>query len=277
MSNTCYLHTDSEAYVVCTRCDRNICPDCMISAPVGFQCPQCVAGANANVVKPKTRFGGSLNTVPVVSKWIIIACVGIFLFSILFGGVNSFASAFGMVPLAIAQGEWWRLITATFLHGGILHLAFNMYALYWLGPQLERLLGSVRFAAIYFLSALGGSVASYWFSPINTVSVGASGAIFGLMAAMIVIGRQMQADISQLAVLFGINVIIGFSQGGIDWRAHLGGAVVGGLTALLMTKGTRESRDQIALLGSLAIAAFLVGGVIVRNQVILGQIANLLP
>lgn len=249
----------------------------MISAPVGFQCPQCVAGANANVVKPKTRFGGSINTVPVVSKWIIIACVGIFLFSLFFGGVNGFASSFGMVPIAIAQGEWWRLITATFLHGGILHLAFNMYALYWLGPQLERLLGSMRFAAIYFLSALGGSVASYWFSPINTVSVGASGAIFGLMAAMIVIGRQMNADISQLAVLFGINVVIGFSQGGIDWRAHLGGAVVGALTAVLMTKGTRETRDQIHLLGSLGIAAVLVAGVVLRNQAIMGQIANLLP
>jgi hypothetical protein len=87
----------------------------------------------------------------------------------------------------------------------------------------------------------------------------------------------MQADISQLAVLFGINVVIGFSSGGIDWRAHLGGAVVGGLTALLMTKGTRETRDQIQLLGSLAIAAVLIAAVIIRNQVIMGQIANLLP
>jgi membrane associated rhomboid family serine protease len=221
--------------------------------------------------------GGSLNTVPVVSKWIIIVCVGIYLISLVFGGVNGFAASFGMVPLAIAQGEWWRLITAAFLHGGLLHLAFNMYALYWLGPQLERLLGPIRFATVYFLSALGGSVASYWFSPVHTVSVGASGAIFGLMAAMIVIGRKMQADISQLAALFGINVVIGFVSGGIDWRAHLGGAAVGALTAWIMTKGTRETRNQIQVISSVAIFALLVGLVILRNQMILGLIANLVP
>jgi len=277
VSNTCYLHTDSEAYVSCTRCNRLICPDCMISAPVGFQCPQCVNNASARTVSPKMSFGGSFNTVPVVTKWLILTCVGIYLVSLVFGGVNGFAATFGMVPLAIAQGEWWRLITAAFLHGGLLHLAFNMYALYWLGPQLERLLGPVRFAAVYFLSALGGSVASYWFSPVNTVSVGASGAIFGLMTAMIVIGRKMHADTSQLAVLFGINIVIGFVSGGIDWRAHLGGAAVGALTAWIMTKGTRETRNQIQWVSSLGVFVILVGVAILRNQMILGQIANLAP
>lgn len=249
----------------------------MISAPVGFQCPQCVAGANANVVRVKTRVGGSFNTVPVVSKWIIIVCVSIFLLSLFLGGTRGFADMFGMSPVAVAQGEWWRLLTSTFLHSGILHLAFNMYALFWLGPQLERILGSVRFATVYFLSALGGSVASYWFSPVNTVSVGASGAIFGLMAALIVIGRHMKVDISQLAVLFGINVVIGFASGGIDWRAHLGGAAVGALVAYLMTKSNPVARNQIQLLGSIGIFVVLVGLVVLRNQTLLGQIANLTP
>jgi membrane associated rhomboid family serine protease len=135
----------------------------------------------------------------------------------------------------------------------------------------------VRFAAVYFLSALGGSVASYWFSPVNTVSVGASGAIFGLMAALIVIGRHMKVDISQLAVLFGINVVIGFASGGIDWRAHLGGAAVGALVAYLMTKSNPVARNQIQLLGSIGIFVVLVGLVVLRNQTLLGQIANLTP
>ena len=260
MSNTCFRHTDSEAYVSCGRCDRKICPDCMISAPVGFQCPECVG--SANVAVPKTKFGGSFNSVPKVTRAILVICVGIFALSLVLG---SFAMAFGMIPAAIAQGEWWRLITSTLLHGSILHLLFNMYALYWLGPQLERSLGHSRFAALYILSALGGSVASYWFSDINTVSVGASGAIFGLITATIVIGRQMRTDVSQLVVLLGINVMIGFAQPGIDWRAHFGGAITGAAIAVIYTKGTRLNRDQIHRIGLSGIFAVLVLATLARN------------
>ena len=262
MINTCFRHTDSEAYVSCGRCDRTICPDCMISAPVGFQCPECVAGAR--VVVPKTRFGGGINTVPKVTRWILITCVSIFAAEFLFGGVNGFALNFGMIPALILQGEWWRLITSTLLHGSILHLLFNMYALYWLGPQLERTLGYLRFGALYFLAALGGSVASYWFSPINTVSVGASGAIFGLITATIVIGRQLNADVSQLMILLGINVVIGFAQPNIDWRAHFGGALIGAAVAYTFTKGTRLNRDRIHTVGTGGILVLLVLATMVR-------------
>ncbi|MCF8554687.1 MAG: rhomboid family intramembrane serine protease [Candidatus Nanopelagicales bacterium] len=232
----------------------------MISAPVGFQCPECVAAAQ--VALPKTKFGGSFNTVPKVTRAILITCVSIFALSLLFG---SFAISFGMIPAAIAQGEWWRLFTSTLLHGSILHLLFNMYALYWLGPQLERSLGHMRFAALYVLSALGGSVASYWFSDLNTVSVGASGAIFGLITATIVIGREMRTDVSQLVVLLGINVVIGFLQPGIDWRAHFGGAVTGAAVAFIYTKGTRLNRDQIHRAGLAGIFAVLVLATFARN------------
>ena len=232
----------------------------MISAPVGFQCPECVAGAQ--VALPKTKFGGTFITVPKVTRAILITCVSIFALSLLLG---SFALSFGMIPVAIAQGEWWRLITSTLLHGSILHLLFNMYALYWLGPQLERSLGHVRFAALYVLSALGGSVASYWFSDLRTVSVGASGAIFGLITATIVIGREMRTDVSQLVVLLGINVVIGFLQPGIDWRAHFGGAVTGAAVAFIYTKGTRLNRDQIHRAGLAGIFVVLVLATFARN------------
>jgi membrane associated rhomboid family serine protease len=232
----------------------------MINAPVGFQCPECVA--NAQVALPKTRFGGSFNTVPKVTRAILITCISIFVLSLLLG---SFALAFGMIPAAIAQGEWWRLLTSTLLHGSILHLLFNMYALYWLGPQLERTLGHVRFAALYILSALGGSVASYWFSDLRTLSVGASGAIFGLITATIVIGREMRTDVSQLVVLLGLNVIIGFLQSGIDWRAHFGGAITGAAIAFIYTKGTRLNRDRIHRAGLAGIFVFLVVATVTRN------------
>lgn len=260
MDNTCFRHTDSEAYVSCGRCDRKICPDCMINAPVGFQCPECVAGAQ--VALPKTKFGGSFNTVPQVTRAILITCVGIFALSLVLG---SFALKFGMIPAAIAQGEWWRLLTSTLLHGSILHLLFNMYALYWLGPQLERSLGHLRFAALYVFSALGGSVASYWFSDLRTVSVGASGAIFGLITATIVIGRQMRTDVSQLVVLLGLNVVIGFLQPGIDWRAHFGGAVTGAVVAFIYTKGTRLNRDRLHRIGLSGIFVVLVLATLARN------------
>jgi membrane associated rhomboid family serine protease len=235
----------------------------MINAPVGFQCPECVSAAR--VAMPKNLFGGSFNTVPTVTRYILITCVSIFLLSLLLGGTSSFAISFGMIPSAIAQGEWWRLLTSTLLHGSILHLLFNMYALYWLGPQLERTLGHSRFAALYVLSALGGSVASYWFSDLQTVSVGASGAIFGLITATIVIGRQMRTDVSQLVVLLGINVVSGFAQPGIDWRAHFGGAVTGAAVAFLFTKGTRLNRDRIHRAGLAGIFVFLVLATLVRN------------
>ena len=232
----------------------------MISAPVGFQCPVCVAGAQVSL--PKTRFGGSFNTVPKVTRAILVTCISIFVLSLLLG---SFALAFGMIPIAIAQGEWWRLLTSTLLHGSILHLLFNMYALYWLGPQLERSLGHVRFAALYILSALGGSVASYWFSDLRTVSVGASGAIFGLITATIVIGREMRTDVSQLIVLLGLNVVIGFLQSGIDWRAHFGGAITGAAIAFIYTKGNRLNRDRIHRAGLAGIFVFLVLATLARN------------
>jgi membrane associated rhomboid family serine protease len=123
----------------------------------------------------------------------------------------------------------------------------------------------VRFAALYVLSALGGSVASYWFSDLNTVSVGASGAIFGLITATIVIGRQMQADVSQLVLLLGMNVVIGFAQPGIDWRAHFGGAAAGAAVAFIYTKGNRLNRDQIHRLGVAGIFVVLVLATLVRN------------
>lgn len=187
----CFRHTDRVSYVKCTRCARPICPDCMISASVGFQCPECVHGAAASTPRIKTPIGAPATEKPTVTY----ALIGINVFAFLLmlvSGIDQTATQWGMFPPSIAlDNEWWRLVTSAFLHGGWLHIAFNMYVLYALGPSLERVLGHSRYLVLYLMAALGGAVCSYAFSDVMTVSVGASGAIFGLMGALVVAGRKL--------------------------------------------------------------------------------------
>ena len=233
----------------------------MRSAPVGFQCPDCVGAAAATVRQPVTVSGGSLLTKPYVTWTLIGLTVAVFIWQFAVG-VSAVAEDYGMWPFGIVlYGEWWRLLTAAFLHGSWLHIAFNMYVLFVLGPTLERVLGHARFVILYVVAALGGSVASYSFSDPRTVSVGASGAIFGLMGALIVAGRRMRWDITQVLILLGINVVIGFLSPEVDWRAHFGGLVVGALVAGVFVWTPAPFRSVRVLwqaLGVLAILALLV-------------------
>ncbi|MFM8240070.1 MAG: rhomboid family intramembrane serine protease [Actinomycetota bacterium] len=258
---TCFQHPDRQTYIRCTRCNRSICPECMRSAPVGFQCPECVGEAARNVRQPVTVSGGSLVARPYVTYTVIGITATVFGVQFLVG-ISELANEFGMWPFGIALfGEWYRLLTAAFLHGSILHIAFNMYVLFALGPTLERVLGHVRFLVLYLVAALGGSVASYTFSDPRTVSVGASGAIFGLMGALIVAGRRLKWDITQVVVLLGINVVIGFLSPDVDWRAHFGGLVVGALVAGVFVwtpPPLKASRALWQWLGVLAILGVLV-------------------
>ena len=240
----------------------------MIPAPVGFQCPECVAAAQATTREPKTVFGGKLTSSSTVTLTLIGISAGVFLLQFL-TGINKVAA-----DLVAVNSEWYRLLTSVFLHGSWLHLLFNMYVLYVLGPPLERLLGHTRFLALYLIAGLGGAVASFTFSPINTVSVGASGAIFGLMGALVVAGRHLKADITQVLVLIGINVVIGFLAPGIDWRAHLGGLLVGGAVAFVFSKAPRgASQTLVQVLGCALIVAVLAGIAVYRAQ----EIQALIP
>lgn len=260
----CYRHPDRETAITCTRCDRPICVECMVNAAVGFQCPEC-ANQKSQIINVRQQ--SALSTLPRVTRAIIGANIAVFVMNV-FAGVAG-AESFGMIPGMIAQGQWYRLITAAFLHGGFLHIAFNMYALYFLGPDLERFFGRFRFAVIYFLAAFGGGVATYYFSDVNTISVGASGAIFGLMGASIAVGHEVRADIRQYVSLFAINVMIGFMSPGIDWRAHLGGAVAGALGAWIMLRSQKLRNIAIEYVGILGITVALVAAVIARNNQIL--------
>jgi membrane associated rhomboid family serine protease len=268
---TCAWHADRETWIRCARCNRPICPECMTAAAVGYQCPDCLRQGAATVRQPRTVFGGRVGRDGVVTMSIIGVCVGLYLLV----GVLDLAGGlarWGMQPFAIAVGEeWFRLVSAIFLHAGLLHLGFNMYVLYLLGPSLERLLGHARFLTLFLLSGLGGSVASYAFSPIRTLSVGASGAIFGLMAAWIVVSRRLNADASQVLVLLAINVALGFFLPGVDWRAHLGGAATGAVVALALTHGHRQPgsvRVGPQVLGVAAVVLVLIALTLWRTEAI---------
>ena len=243
---TCYRHADRETYVRCTRCERPICPDCMVSASVGFQCPDCVKAGAAETRAARTPGGGlaASSGDGVVTKALIGVNVLIYLVQ-LAGGDTAMIRDFASRGLDIADGEYYRMVTSGFLHGSITHLLFNMFALYLLGLPLEQWFGRVRYAVIYALSLLGGSVASFLFSGPFAYAVGASGAIFGLMGATYAVALKQRWDVRPVTVLIVINLVIGFVIPNIEWRAHLGGLVTGLLVGLALAYAPRERRGLV--------------------------------
>jgi len=215
----------------------------MRSASIGYQCPSC-ASDSTPVIKGinRNRFIPNQKDTP-VTKFLSISLIIIFLLQELTGTL--LVKSFALFAPLVTSGEWWRLITAGFLHGSIIHLLFNVYILWVIGSQLESIVGNVKFLTIYFVSLLGGSLASFWFSPFGSYSIGASGAIFGLMGAMLVVGRKRNLDISQITTLVAINVVIGFVLSGIDWRAHLGGLAAGAfITWVLINATSLKEKNQ---------------------------------
>lgn len=256
---TCYRHPGRETYVRCQRCERPICPDCMRDASVGFQCPECVAQGNRTVRRAQAVFGGRAVTTPRVTWALLIV-------NILAYGAEILSPArvlgyFMMDSGSVAVGEWWRLISGAFLHappgGGfsITHIIFNMWALYAIGPELERRLGSSRFLALYLLSALGGSVAVYLFG-IN--AVGASGAIYGLFGGLFVVARKLGYDARGVLWLIGINAVLTFVVPGISWQGHLGGLLTGAVVAGIFAYAPPKNRDAVQWGGCVALLVVLV-------------------
>ncbi len=258
----CYRHPGRETYIRCSRCERYICPDCMTAASVGFQCPECVAEGARTVRQPTTVLGGQVRERGdnIVTKILIGINVGVWLLGVVVG-FGSLAGRFALFrleffeaqPAGVADGEWYRMLTAAFLHQQIWHLALNMFALWILGGALEPVLGRWRFTALYLLSALGGSAASLVTS--DVISFGASGAVFGLMGALFVVLRRFGRDVSAVLVILALNVVLGFVVPGIDWRAHLGGLVTGAVLAYAFAHAPRGRR---ALVSGVACAAMLV-------------------
>jgi membrane associated rhomboid family serine protease len=261
----CYRHQGREAAVRCTRCERPVCPDCMVSAAVGFQCPECVAGGRTR--QPRTAWGGRLvqNTTLVTSS---IIGVNVVVFALAAALGDRFVIPLELVSRGIYQGhlvgvaegpgQWYRLLTAVFLHQQLAHVALNMLSLWWVGPSLERALGRTRYLALYLLAGLGGSALSFIFSGINDASLGASGAIFGLLGAIAVLVKRIGGDLRPVVAIIVLNLVFTFTWSGIDWRAHVGGLVFGSLIAFGMTHGPRERRLQTQVFTCVAAFAVVV-------------------
>jgi membrane associated rhomboid family serine protease len=264
---TCYRHPAREAHVRCTRCNRRICPDCMIDASVGFQCPECVREGNRSVREARTSLGGRLtDNAGLVTKVIIAINVLVFLaeqaspsFLNHFVLIGDRVDAFGQLVGGVADGEYYRLLTAAFMHENILHIAFNMYALYLFGPPLEATLGRVRFVSLYLMSALGGSAASYALIAPNAGSLGASGAVFGLFGAFFIVNRKFGRDNSGLFVLVAINLAIAFVPNtNIDWHAHVGGLLTGAVVAAAFAYAPSTRRTIVQAAGCVAVLLMIV-------------------
>jgi len=233
----CPRHPDRPAYVRCQRCGRPACPDCQRAAAVGFQCVDCVNETKRTTPDVRTVYGGAVAAgKPLVTFSIIGLCALLYVLQWLVpneGIYRQLAFASVYADPAFGAFEPWRMLTSAFLHsqGFILHIVLNMYTLWIFGQALEPLLGRIRFLAVYLLSAFGGSVGFLLLTPSYvpgqplTGVVGASGAIFGLFGAMLVVQRHRGGETRQLWVLIAINGAVGFMVPQIAWQAHLGGLV----------------------------------------------------
>ncbi len=259
--NFCYRHPDRQSFVLCQRCLRTICPECQTQAAVGVICPECMRAQHQAVpraVRPRRAQAVAYDSRPLTTYALIAITVAVYLTQLIPGSpverLLLFAGVY-VIPTSGAPFEPWRLLTTMFLHGSILHIGLNMLALWMIGRILEPLIGRWRLLALYLISGLGGSVACALLVPTTPV-IGASGAIFGLFGALLVISRHLGADITGIAVVIGVNLVIGFIPGfGIAWQAHVGGLVAGAACGLVLTRtrGVRQQRLQVVLLSAVVV------------------------
>lgn len=266
---TCFRHQDRQTYLSCTRCGRPACPDCLRPAPVGQQCVECIREGHQGARRATAPFGGrpaggatvtwvliALNVAFYIAEWISLRVV----YDLELAGA------------AVAHGEPYRLITAAFLHEprlyglGPAHIIFNMWALYLVGPALERMLGHLRFLGVYLLSALGGSALFILLNPPSAASLGASGAIFGLFGGWFVVARRLRVNARGVVFLIVINLAITFALPNIAWQAHVGGLVAGGLLTAAYVYAPRRRRALVQAGATLAMVAVIAAIVLLRDS-----------
>lgn len=251
----------------------------MRSASVGFQCPDDVAAGAKTVREGRTVFGGRVSgdtsrvSIALIALNVLVFVAGLAV------GERSLQESYGNVPgpvlLAdgvggVVTGEYYRLLTAAFLHAGVFHLAMNMFALATLGPTLESALGRSRFFALYMLSALGGSTLSFLLSSPGQLGVGASGAIFGLFGAYYVVVRRLGGETRSIVTLLVINLVITFTIPIIDWRAHLGGLLVGTVVAAALAFVPRGPRRGAMQAAACAVVLVVLVGIVAARRSMLG-------
>lgn len=275
----CYRHPDRETGIRCTRCDRPICPDCMIPASVGFQCPECVksgsgTGHPAAAPEPRTLAGGRLSSdTRLVTKVLLGINVAVFIAVQIVGGPlldrtllfgQAITQAYGPLE-GVAEGQWYRLVTSMFLHQEIWHVAMNMLGLWFLGPPLEAALGRVRYLGLYLLSGIAGGAVTYLLAAPQQASLGASGAIFGLFGATAVLMRRLRYDMRPILILLAINLVFTFTWKNIAWEAHIGGLVAGAVLAYAMVHAPRGLRRLVQYGAFALVLAVVIVLLVVRT------------
>lgn len=279
---TCYRHPDRETGIRCTRCERSICPECMVSASVGFQCPECVrdgsgTGHSPAAGRPRTLAGGTITEDPrLITKILLGLNLALFLVQLSIG--DRFTDSFDLIGRAyvpilgdvegVAEGQWYRLVTAMFLHGSVIHIAFNMLSLWWIGGPLEAALGRARYIALYAISGLAGSALTYLLAEPNQPSLGASGAIFGLFGATAILMRRLNYDMRPVIALLVINLIFTFGWSNIAWEAHIGDLVGGVTIGYAMVHAPRARRTLIQY----GVCALVLIAVVVMTLIRTGQL-----
>lgn len=249
----CYRHPDRETGVTCSECGRPICPDCMVFAPVGIRCPdhagQAQGGQRAaqQVRRPSLAGTGVLVTKALIAANVLIYFVNLAQGASLTENSGELFFDWALIGQAtvlpsgeligVAEGEWWRLITSAFLHGSILHLGFNMLMLYWIGGPIEEAIGRARFLILYLVSGLAGAAGALLFTDATSITVGASGAIFGLLGAALVFESQRHFVLGGSALsIIVVNLVLTFAVPNISIGGHVGGLAGGALGGLALSR-----------------------------------------
>ncbi len=295
----CYRHPDRPTYIRCQRCGRPICGDCMVNAAVGFQCPECVVEGARQTRQHELPYGGTRVRQPYLTTLVLIGInAAVWLLFLLTGGYDSpLANRLMLLPSGrcgsvqqpggffpnvpeavcvldpnlaywqpgVADGAFWQVLTSAFSHVDAIHIAMNMLSLWFLGPHLEVALGRVRFLSVYLLSALAGSTAVMWLASPQSQTLGASGAVFGLIGALLVLAYKVHGDVRSVLTWLGINLVYTFVAGSsISWQGHIGG-LIGGLAATaIIIYAPRTLRVRTQVLGLAGLGVLLIALIAVR-------------
>lgn len=300
---TCYRHPDRETWIRCQRCERPICPHCMEPAAVGFQCPDCVRQGHRTTRQGRGTYGGARSANPALTSMVLIGMNVVVWVAVMASGASKSrlldwlmltpmgkclsdqhpGSYYSQVPSqqicehapslggdgtwlpGFVDGAYWQAITSAFTHVEVWHIGMNMLVLWFLGPQIEAVLGRARFLALYLASALGGSTFVLWFASEHGSTLGASGAIWGLLGALLILVWKQGGDLRSVLTWLGINLAMTFLFPGISWQAHLGGLFAGVLVTvavLFAPRGPKRSAVQWTAIG--AVLVLLVVAMVAR-------------
>jgi membrane associated rhomboid family serine protease len=261
----CYRHPERMTGISCQRCRRPICGECMTEASVGFQCPRCVGVGRARVRQARTRFGAAVRPGGALATKVLMGTfVAVWLLDLVTGGLAS--GLLAMSNSYVAMGQFWRLVTTSFVSGQLLGVLMNLLVLWLAGRALESELGSWRFSLLFLASGFGGATLFFLLAPAGSWSVGAASAIVGLLAANTIgkakTGEDVRPDIGLLVLLVLYAVLVGFSSFG--WVSLIGGIIMGGVSGAILAYAPRQNRMAIQLVGMLALVAVCLGLVVAK-------------